>query len=200
MAPDPTPQPEALGRSGESKDLDDLLTRVHAGTEEEREQLLAFVYDRLHEIASALMARERPEHTLQATALVHEAWLRLMKQRSDWRDGHHFLRVAALVMRRLLVNHAVARKTLKRGDGREAHELDSILGYYESRSVDLVELNDALTLLAERDKLAADVVELRFFAGLEVAEAAEVLEVSKSTVERAWLRARRRLQRALGPG
>jgi RNA polymerase sigma factor (TIGR02999 family) len=162
------------------------------------EDLLPGVYAELRRLAEAYLSRERPDHTLQPTALVHEAYLRLVDQRSvDWRNRAHFFGTAAEMMRRILVNHAHARRSVKRGGDMPRLALDDAVGFYEERDLDLVALDDALRELALLDARQSRVVELRFFAGLTIEETAEVLAISPATVKREWCLARAWLRREI---
>lgn len=156
------------------------------------------VYDELRRLAGRYLRAEGEGHTLQPTALVHEAYLRLVGQRNvDWRNGAQFLGVAAEMMRRILVNHAVARRTAKRGGDAPRVALDETLRVLEADDVDLLALDGALEVLATVDARASRVVELRFFGGLGIEETAEVLGVSPATVKRDWSVARAWLRREL---
>ncbi len=167
------------------------------------DRLLELIYPELHRIAERQMRRERAGHTLQPTALVHEAYLKLVDQSHvDWRNRAHFLGVAAQAMRRLLVDHARGRDRDKRGGGATLLELDSASGEaglaVPARSVDLLALDQALERLAALDEVQARLVELRFFGGLSVEEAAEALGVSTATAGRDFRSARAFLARELG--
>ena len=176
-----------------------LLLAWTAGDRRALDQMLPLVYDELHRLASGYLARERPDHTLQPTALVHEAFLRLINQREvDWRNRAQFLGVAAGLMRRILVNHARDRAAAKRGGERERVSLSLVEVPSGGPDVDLIALEDALERLAKLDERKAKVVELRFFGGLSSEEVAEVLGVSRATVEREWSFARAWLFDALG--
>ena len=154
------------------------------------EELFPVVYDELRRLAKGYMSREKPGHTLQPTALVHEAYLKLVDQtRADWKGKTHFYAVGAKVMRRLLVDHARARDALKRGAGWQSVTLSGALDPLGREMLDpeqLLDLNGALEELAEIDKREARVVTLRFFGGLTVEQVAEALGVSKRTVENDW--------------
>jgi RNA polymerase sigma factor (TIGR02999 family) len=164
-----------------------LLKEAQAGDRAALDELLPLVYRELKSIASRQLAGERPGHTLQATALVNEAYLRLVDQHSvDWRNRAHFFSIAAETMRRVLVNHAVSRRSEKRGSGATLLALDAAAGFPARREVDLVLLDEALTRLGELDRGQARVVEMKFFAGLSNEEVAEVLGTSESTVKREW--------------
>ncbi len=172
----------------------------HATDARETAHLAELLYGELRRIAASFMRDERPGHTLQPTALVHEAFLRLSSQHVEWQDRTHFLAIAAQTMRRILVDHARKRAAGKRGSGNEAITVDAgIDAPVEGAgdSLDLIALDDALGRLAERDERAARVVELRFFGGLEVEEAARVLDISPASVKRDWSFARAWLGREL---
>lgn len=159
------------------------------------------VYDQLRSLADQYLRAERTDHTLQATALVHEAFLRLTQQDPDrWNDRDHFFRAAAMAMRRILVNHARDRRTLKRGGDTPRVTLDSAVAVLEERSLDLIALNEALDKLAHLDPRQAQVVELRFFAGLDVSDAAVILGISPRTVEADWSLAKAWLLREITKG
>ena len=164
-----------------------LLREARAGDRAALDELLPLVYRELRQIAARHLAQERPGHTLQATALVHEVYLRLIDQHSvDWRNRAHFFSIAAEMMRRILVNHAVSRRAQKRGAGETLLSLDEVISFPNRQDVDLILLDEALTRLAELDPSQARIVELRFFGGLTVEEVAEVLGVSDSEVKREW--------------
>jgi RNA polymerase sigma factor (TIGR02999 family) len=156
-------------------------------------------YDELRRLAAGYLRDERPDHTLQPTALVHEVYLRLLDQSSiHWRNRAHFLGMSARMMRRILINHAVAHRAEKRG-GADAVRLqfDEALDFYEKRDVSLVAVDAALHRLEELDKRQAQIVEFRFFGGLTVEEIAKVLEIAPITVKREWATAKLWLQREL---
>jgi len=164
--------------------------------------LLDVVYDELRALASAYLSKERSDHTLQTTALVHEAWLRL-SQRQDRRfdDRAHFFRAAALAMRRILLHHAEKRAAQKRGGGQRGMSMDEKIeapGGPDTNWVEILALNDALKRLAEVDAQKAQVVELRYFGGCSIEETAEALGIGTATVERDWRFARAWLRNALG--
>lgn len=196
-----------LGPDGTRHEVTRLLHEMadaSGSTQEARElvdQLLPLVYDDLKRLAQAKMNREPGNATLEPTALAHETFMRLVDQsRVDWRGRSHFMAVAAQAMRRILVDHARARKRLKRGGARQRVELHADVASGGMAEVDLLELDDALEKLAELDPRQAKVVELRFFGGLSVEEVAESLAVSKRTVEGDWTMARAWLRRALAEG
>ena len=159
---------------------------------------LPAVYDELREVAASYLRRERPDHTLQPTALVHESYLRLMNQRTvDWSNRLQFLSIAARMMRRILCDHAVARRADKRGGGATKVELDAALEFCETRAVDVAAVDDALRGLEALDPRQAQLVELRFFGGLTIPETAELMALSEATVKREWITARKWLQREM---
>lgn len=161
--------------------------------------LLNLVYAELHRQAHRYLKRERIGHTLQTTALVHEAYLKLLKQKSvHWESRAQFYGIAATFMRRILIDHAKLRHAARRGGQHEDIRLDTAFTLAAPEAnVDLIELDEALGRLAEKDPDLARIVELRFFAGLEVPETAEVLGVSESTVKRGWAMAKAWLHREL---
>ena len=164
-------------------------------------QLLPLVYDDLRRLAQAKMNREPANVSLEPTALAHETFMRLVDQsRVDWRGKSHFMALAAQAMRRILVDHARARKRLKRGGSRQRVDLSSGVAATGPSEVDLIELDDALEKLAALDPRQAKVIELRFFGGLNVEETAEALGVSKRTIEGDWTMARAWLRRELAEG
>jgi RNA polymerase sigma factor (TIGR02999 family) len=188
--------------SADSSDNVTELLRAHrAGDPEALERLVSRVYGELRRQAARYLRRERGNHTLQPTALVHEAYLRLADQRDvEWQNRAHFFAIAAQIMRRILVDHARARGRGKRGAGQTLLLFDDALAVAESRDLDLVALDDALGALAKLDERQSRVVEMRFFGGLEVEEVAEALGVSPTTVKRDWSLARAWLQRELRRG
>ncbi|MBL0939266.1 MAG: sigma-70 family RNA polymerase sigma factor [Gemmatimonadaceae bacterium] len=156
------------------------------------------VYEELHALAQRALRAERADHTLQPTALVNEAYIRLSGQRSvDWMNRSQFFGLAAQMMRRILVNHAESRNAAKRGGLATRVTLDDSLSWSGERDLDLVELDAALNELGRLDPRQARVVELRFFAGLNIDETAQVLEISPTTVKREWTLAKAWLHRAL---
>lgn len=177
-------------------DVTQLLVRCRQGDEAALERLLPLVYDELRGMAARQLGKERGGHTLQATALVHEAWLRLVDQRNqDFQNRAHFLSIAAMAMRRILVNHARDRGAAKRGGDAQRVTLVELAEELEQRAGDLIALETSLTRLAEMDPRKASIVEMRFFAGLSTDEVAAALGVSDRTVERDWRLARAWLKR-----
>ena len=178
-----------------------ILEAVGAGDEQAAESLLPLVYDELRRLAAARMAREAPGQTLQPTALVHEVWLRLFKEsRSDWQSRDQFYAMASEAMRRILVDRARRRRSRKHGGGLERVDLDQTDIPVPEDDALVLEVHEALELLAAADPEKAEVVKLRFFAGLEHAEVAALLGVSEKTVRRHWLLAKAWLARAMGRG
>ncbi len=168
-------------------DVTQLLEAARSGSTDAVNQLLPLVYDELRRIATDYLSHERSDHTLQPTALVHEAYLRLVNQRTaGWNDRAQFFGVAAKAMRRILVDRARMHKAAKRGGGAAKLELDEAVANFEERAMDLVALDEALEKLAEIDERKARVVELRFFGGLTAPEAAKVLDCPLRTIERDW--------------
>ncbi|MFI4896281.1 MAG: ECF-type sigma factor [Phycisphaerales bacterium JB059] len=161
---------------------------------------IELVYDELRGLSRAYLSQERPDHTLQATALVHEAFLAISPRTRPWVDRTHFFRAAAKAMRHILVNHAKARAALKRGGGEHPVRLHETALVFTAPEIDVLVLDDALRRLSELDPDKGHVVELRFFAGCSIEQAAEVLGVSTATVERHWRFARAWLRTELGEG
>ena len=187
-----------MRRSG--KDVTQLLADSAHGDPAALDTLMPLVYDELRQLARRYLRRERPGHTLQATALVHEAYLRLMDQKEvRWQNRAHFLGIAAEAMRRILVDHARSHHALKRG-GDCKLSLDEAAEWPAQDAVDLVGLDDALKGLSAVDPQKGRIVELRFFGGLTIAETAAVLGVSTPTVERGWRIAKLWIQRELLQG
>ena len=174
-----------------------MLLDWRSGNKEALSQLMPVVYDELRRIAAQYMRRERVQHTLQPTALVNEAYLRLVGMKISWQGRAHFFAVAARLMRRLLVDHARANACDKRGQDGPKVSLDDAAVLSEERAAELVALDEALDTLAELDARKARVVELRYFGGLSVEETAEVLGVHPNTVTREWGQAKAFLHREL---
>ena len=179
------------------EDVTQLLVAWSNGDQGARDELMSVVYQELHRLAHQYMKRELPGHTLQTSALVNEAFLKLIDQRNvNWQNRAHFFGIAAKTMRRILVDYARSRRTAKRGGGRYELSLDESIVSAE-RSEELVTLDDALQELAKIDLRKSQVVELKFFAGLSIEEAAEVLAVSPGTVMRDWTLAKAWLRREI---
>jgi RNA polymerase sigma factor (TIGR02999 family) len=175
-----------------------LLRAWSDGDRQALDALLPVVYAEVRRLARSYLRRERPDHTLQATALVNEAYLRLVDQREvQWQNRAHFFGIAAQIMRRILVDHARMRGAQKRGSGEVPVVFDEALEVAAERNLDIVALDEALEALAALDARQARIVELRFFGGLSIEEAAEVLSLSPATVKREWAGARAWLRREL---
>lgn len=178
-----------------------LLHELSGGDQSALARLVPLIYDELRALASREMRRERGEHTLQPTALVHEVFLRLVDRPGlSWQSRAHFLNLAAQSMRRILVDHARRRGRKKRGDGAVRVTLDEELAGPGDDRPDLADIDEALERLAAKDSRKAKVVELRFFAGLSIPETARVLGLSDATVKREWQFAKAWIQRELGAG
>jgi len=181
-----------------SQEITQLLLAWSDGDQAALEKLTPLVYAELHRLAKGYMFGERPGHTLQTTALINEAYMRLIDWKNvRWQGRAHFFGVAAQVMRRILVDFARARHYAKRGGAAPQVSLDEAVTIHEDRSAELIALDEALKSLAEIDPRKSQVVELRFFGGLSAKETAEALKVSQRTVEREWNSARAWLYREL---
>jgi RNA polymerase sigma factor (TIGR02999 family) len=181
-----------------SQEITQWLAAWSSGDPVAAEKLMPLVYSELHRIAKRYMERENPDHTLQTTALIHEAYLRLADQsEAHWQNRAHFFGFAAHVMRHILVDYARARHSLKKGGGVRHVELEEAAVVSAEPTAELVALDDALSALESIDKRKSQVVELRYFGGLSVDEIAEVLKVSPVTVMRDWSMAKAWLYRAL---
>jgi RNA polymerase sigma factor (TIGR02999 family) len=176
-----------------------ILSAIEQGDPAAAEELLPLVYDELRKLAADKLAQEKPGQTLQATALVHEAYLRLVgdpaantntQESIHWDSRRHFFAAAAEAMRRILIDGARRKRTGKHGGGRQRINLDDVEVVANARSADLLALDDALTKLAAEDPLKAQLVNLRYFAGLSVQEAADALGISRATADRYWSYAR----------
>jgi RNA polymerase sigma factor (TIGR02999 family) len=179
-------------------DVTQLLSKWSKGDQSALERLMPLVYGELRRLAGAYLRRERPNHTLQSTALVHEAFMRLMNQQDvEWQSRAHFYGIAAQMIRRILVDYARAQHAEKRGAGAIRLEFDEALAVPQQAGLDLVELNDALERLAAFDERQSRIVELRFFAGLSIEETAEVMHLSPASIKREWTSARAWLFREL---
>lgn len=186
--------------SSEQGEITEMLKACSGGNREAMDKLVPLVYQELHRQAHLYLNRERKHHTLQTTALVHEAYLRLIGQHFvDWQNRAHFFGIAANMMRRILVNYANHAHRLKRGGADENLPLDEALCVAaEDRDVDLLALDKALNELATLDERQANIVELRYFSGLTINETAEVLKISPATVKRDWNMAKAWLRAELG--
>jgi len=179
-----------------SQQVTGLLAAWREGDQSALERLLPLVEAELHRLAHRYMSKERSDHTLQTTALVNEAYLKLVDQRVHWQNRSHFFAIAAQIMRRILIDHARQHLGPQRGAGRVV-SLEDVPVISDDRASELVALDDALVELARLDSRKASVVELRYFGGLDVNEIAVVLKVSPDTVTREWRRAKAFLRREL---
>jgi RNA polymerase sigma factor (TIGR02999 family) len=179
-------------------DVTRLLKAWSGGDQQALHELMPTLYAEIRKLARSYLRRERPDHTLQATALVNEAYMRLVDQRDvQWQNRAHFFGIAAQVMRRILVDHARMQKAEKRGSGQSPIVLDAGLDIAADQRLDFVAVDDALKALAALDPRQAQLVELRFFGGLSIEETAEVMRLSPATVKREWAGARAWLRREL---
>jgi len=178
-------------------DVTQLLKAMAGGDEKAGEKLLPLVYSELHRLAKSYMRRERPDHTLQATALINEAYLRLAREDTDWNSREHFIGVAANVMRRVLVDYARQHKAEQRGGGLKRVEMEDDLAISAGKLDEVAELDEALKLLEKENPRQAKVVELRYFGGLSVEQIASFLGLSPRSVKRDWSLARIWLYRQL---
>lgn len=175
-----------------------LLEKINNGDDSAPEKLLPVVYDELRKLAAGYLKNERPGHTLQATALVHEAYIRLVDwEKVSWQNRAHFFAVAAQVMRNILVDHARRKRSEIHGGNLQKLALDEAISFSQSQEVDLVDLDDALQDLEKLDERQAKIVELRFFAGLTIEETAHAIGVSTMTISREWNFAKAWLYRRL---
>jgi RNA polymerase sigma factor (TIGR02999 family) len=178
-----------------------LLVEWSNGNQAALEKLMPLVYEELHRLAHRYMGHERPGHTLQTSGLVNEAYLRLIDQSQvQWQNRGHFFGIAAQMMRRILVDYARNRSYAKHGGGAHRVSLDEARILSPERAADVVALDEALTELAIFDRRKSQIVELRFFGGLSIEEAAEVLSVSPGTIMRDWTLAKAWLRRAMSSG
>ena len=183
------------------QDVTQLLIAWSDGDQAARDQLMSVVYEELHRVARRYMRRESPGHTLQTSALVNEAFLRLVDQSHvQWQNRAHFFAIAAQMMRRILVDYARSRSYAKRGGGARALSLDEGLIVSDERNAEVVAVHEALEEMAKFDARKAQVVELRFFGGLSIDETAEVLGVSTATIRSDWTTAKAWLRREISPG
>jgi RNA polymerase sigma-70 factor, ECF subfamily len=177
-----------------------LLGEIGRGEKEAMNQLLPLVYDELHRLARSYFRRERGEHTLQPTALVHEAYIRLVDQKAAMESRGHFMAVAATQMRRILLDYARKHHAARRGGAGQKVVLEDTMAIASQRPVDMIALDTALSKLGELDATQARLVELRFFGGLSVEETADVMGVSPATVKRSWSSARAFLHKEISGG
>jgi len=188
-----------MAGGSQQPDVTQLLVSWGNGDQQALEQLIPLVYSELRRLADRYVRRERPGHTLQSTALVHEAWMKLIDQRNvHWQNRAHFFGVAAQMIRRILVDYARNRHAEKRGGHAFKLSLDDAIEMPKQRDLDLVALDDALDSLSKVDEQQCRIVELRFFAGLSIEETAEALRISPATVKRDWVVAKAWLYREMG--
>lgn len=182
-----------------SQPVSTLLSKWRAGDQEALQALIPLVYQELRRIAQHHLRQERPDHTLQGTALVHEAYLRLMKQGpAEIENRAHFVAVASRLMRQILVDHARGHRAAKRGGGVKL-ELNEAMGlHHQPQNVDMIALDDALNELARLDPQQSRIVEMRFFGGMSIEDTAEIMGISQTTVKREWATARAWLRREVG--
>jgi RNA polymerase sigma factor (TIGR02999 family) len=181
----------------QSGEITQLLVAWSHGEETALEMLTPIIYGELRRLAQSYMRQERADHTLQSTAVVHEAFIRLIDQNVEWKSRAHFFAIAAKMMRRILVDHARARSTSKRGAGMPRVDVEEQAIESQERSVDLLALDEALEHLARIDPQRSRIVELRYFGGLSNEESANVLGISPATVQRQWSGAKAWLYREL---
>jgi RNA polymerase sigma-70 factor (ECF subfamily) len=178
-----------------------LLSRWSSGDKAALDELIPLVYPELRRLARIFMGRENSGHTLQTSALINEAYLRLINQQDvDWQDRAHFFAVASQIMRHILVDHARSYRYSKRGGGTEHVPLDDVAIVCDERALELIALDDALTRLADIDARKSQIVELRFFGGLTVEETAEVMKLAPITIMREWRAAKAWLGREILDG
>lgn len=175
-----------------------LLDRLSKGDETAPDELLPLVYDDMRRLARAYFSNERSDHTLQPTALVHEAYIRLVNwENVDWQNRAHFFAVAAQVMRKILIDHARRKNAQKRSGAAQKILLDEAISFSNEKELDLIKLDEALQALKTLDERQARIVELRFFGGLSIPETAYILKTSETTVKREWTFAKAWFQREL---
>ena len=168
-------------------DVTRILTAIEQGDARAADELLPLVYEELRRLAAQKMSQERPGQTLQATALVHEAYIRLVgSEARDWSGRTHFFAAAAEAMRRILIENARRKQRLKRGGARQRVDLDDVSIVIEGPSEDILALDEALAKLALEDPVKADLVKLRYFVGLTIEQAAGILKISRATADRYW--------------
>jgi len=189
-----------MSAESESGSVTSYLRALSAGNKEALDQLMPLVYDQLHRLAAKCMRAERPNHTLRATALVNEAYLRLVDANVDWQDRVHFFAISARILRRILVDHAKANRSQKRGGGEEKLQFDEAVMVGPQSEAGVIELDLALQRLAEHDRRKSEIIELLCFGGLTYDEAAAALNISPATVHRELKMAKAFLHRELRQG
>ena len=189
-----------MSAESESESVTSYLRALSAGNKEALDQLMPLVYDQLHRLAAKCLRAERPNHTLRATALVNEAYLRLVDANVDWQDRVHFFAISARILRRILVDHAKANRSQKRGGGEEKLQFDEAVMVGPQSEAGVIELDLALQRLAEHDRRKSEIIELLCFGGLTYDEAAAALNISPATVHRELKMAKAFLHRELRQG
>ena len=189
-----------MSAESESESVTSYLRALSAGNKEALDQLMPLVYDQLHRLAAKCLRAERPNHTLRATALVNEAYLRLVDADVDWQDRVHFFAISARILRRILVDHAKANRSQKRGGGEEKLQFDEAVMVGPQSEVGVIELDLALQRLAEHDRRKSEIIELLCFGGLTYDETAAALNISPATVHRELKMAKAFLHRELRQG
>ena len=189
-----------MSAESESGSVTSYLRALSAGNKEALDQLMPLVYDQLHRLAAKCMRAERPNHTLRATALVNEAYLRLVDANVDWQDRVHFFAISARILRRILVDHAKANRSQKRGGGEEKLQFDEAVMVGPQSEAGVIELDLALQRLAEHDRRKSEIIELLCFGGLTYDETAAALNISPATVHRELKMAKAFLHRELRQG
>ncbi|HEX8800570.1 MAG TPA: ECF-type sigma factor [Terriglobales bacterium] len=189
-----------MSAESESESVTSYLRALSAGNKEALDQLMPLVYDQLHRLAAKCLRAERPNHTLRATALVNEAYLRLVDAEVDWQDRVHFFAISARILRRILVDHAKANRSQKRGGGEEKLQFDEAVMVGPQSEAGVIELDLALQRLAEHDRRKSEIIELLCFGGLTYDETAAALNISPATVHRELKMAKAFLHRELRQG
>ena len=189
-----------MSAESESESVTSYLRALSAGNKEALDQLMPLVYDQLHRLAAKCLRAERPNHTLRATALVNEAYLRLVDANVDWQDRVHFFAISARILRRILVDHAKANRSQKRGGGEEKLQFDEAVMVGPQSEAGIIELDLALQRLAEHDRRKSEIIELLCFGGLTYDETAAALNISPATVHRELKMAKAFLHRELRQG
>ena len=189
-----------MSAESESESVTSYLRAFSAGDKEALDQLMPLVYDQLHRLAAKCLRAERPNHTLRATALVNEAYLRLVDADVDWQDRVHFFAISARILRRILVDHAKANRSQKRGGGEEKLQFDEAVMVGPQSEAGVIELDLALQRLAEHDRRKSEIIELLCFGGLTYDETAAALNISPATVHRELKMAKAFLHRELRQG
>ena len=189
-----------MSAESESESVTSCLRALSAGNKEALDQLMPLVYDQLHRLAAKCLRAERPNHTLRATALVNEAYLRLVDANVDWQDRVHFFAISARILRRILVDHAKANRSQKRGGGEDKLQFDEAVMVGPQSEAGVIELDLALQRLAEHDRRKSEIIELLCFGGLTSDETAAALNISPATVHRELKMAKAFLHRELRQG